>query len=716
MATSGSFSSNIVSSLSSSTPRSIKVTWNIISTNIANNTSTLKYEISTANGSTDNYVYAYSIKVVINGTTINVITSKTSVKGTTILKTGNITIAHNTDGTKSVAVSISAALYSSSVNSTYSGTITLNTIPRASNISTAENRVIGDTCRVSWTPYSKSFYYKVKISLNGNSYTSPALHPNQTTKYTYNGCELVPGWAKYFTNSKSGTATAYLYTYSNSACTTQIGSVSSKTFTVSIPSTVPTALKPSITNSKIEIINSHWGLAVAGVSKAKITAEAIGKENAKINSFKITGDYSTTQTGSSLNYTGGTLTPGNKTFKIIATDSRGVVSDEQTLISDDVKPYTKPNITLFSVYRKQNDDSKIIIKANWNITAIGDNKATVSLYYKSSDKSTWSSSDKYTGTIPKNTNIELSGFKADKSYNFKLELKDELFSAIPQESFVQTMAVTMDFKAGGKGVAVGKICERDGFEIGMPMMFYANNIPAISNSYLTLPQISHMSTVLTTGADIDDYTTPGIYTILGKNIDSSNLPFANDSVLSKASSISISLEVLPCRSNSIMLQRITYINGSGCKVCVRYWRPATTGAENTWTEWVTISDTFKRTLWSGAYYMTDSESQTVTLSEPISQQSKGIVLVFSYYNQTDKIAEDVQFKEFFVPKEIIADKPGKGHCFDMTSHCFGNLCTKYLYISNTWIKGHKDNGLTGTAANGITYNNKYFVLRYVIGV
>lgn len=89
---------------------------------------------------------------------------------------------------------------------------------------------------------------------------------------------------------------------------------------------------------------------------------------------------------------------------------------------------------------------------------------------------------------------------------------------------------------------------------------------------------------------------------------------------------------------------------------------------------------------------------------------------FSYYNATEGAAEDVQFKEFFVPKTIVASIPGKGHCFDMSSYKYTACCTKYLYISDNQIKGHADNVAKGTAATGITYNNTYYVLRYVLGV
>lgn len=116
-------------------------------------------------------------------------------------------------------------------------------------------------------------------------------------------------------------------------------------------------------------------------------------------------------------------------------------------------------------------------------------------------------------------------------------------------------------------------------------------------------------------------------------------------------------------------------------------------------------------LWSGVYYM--NGNQTVTLSDLISNQASGVVLVFSRY--VNGAADDSAFNDFFIPKEIVAQKPGKGHGFIITSSNFEYIASKYLYINDGSIAGHANNTATGTA-NGITYTNNAFVLRYVIGV
>lgn len=117
-------------------------------------------------------------------------------------------------------------------------------------------------------------------------------------------------------------------------------------------------------------------------------------------------------------------------------------------------------------------------------------------------------------------------------------------------------------------------------------------------------------------------------------------------------------------------------------------------------------------LWSGGWYMT--AGHIAELSEPVSKQVSGIVLVFSEY--ADGAAADQSFHSKFMPKTEIAMHPGRGHCFQMTSSGLGYFATKYLHIYDDRIVGHENNNQTGTGVCGITYTNNRFVLRYVIGV
>lgn len=117
-------------------------------------------------------------------------------------------------------------------------------------------------------------------------------------------------------------------------------------------------------------------------------------------------------------------------------------------------------------------------------------------------------------------------------------------------------------------------------------------------------------------------------------------------------------------------------------------------------------------LWSGANYM--NAAQSITLSEAVSAQVNGIVLVWSYYESG--AAKDFNFQCHFVPKWLVKNYAGKGSDYALANHTGNVLGHKYLYISDTTITGNDYNDDGTVAGSRATYTNTAFVLRAVIGV
>ena len=191
--------------------------------------------------------------VSINGTsetyTVAAINHYPNTDYKRLIKTYTVRVPHNSDGTKSCTLSASwrmSGTYSgTSVGTiTASTTVTLDTIARASTISSASNVTLGNACSVKWTPASTSFRYKLKFVLGSWNYTTGAIHPNSTSAYTYDDYTIPLAVANQLPSATTGSMTVYLYTYSDSGCTTQIGSTDSDSFTV----TVPSSIKPSISH------------------------------------------------------------------------------------------------------------------------------------------------------------------------------------------------------------------------------------------------------------------------------------------------------------------------------------------------------------------------------------------------------------------------------------------------------------------------------------
>ncbi len=139
MALNGSFRTNTYTT-SSSGSIGLALSWR--ATQDIETNSTRIYWTLTSYGtmSSGYYIQGGPITVTIGGKTVLSVTSRIKVNGDGgYKKTGNLTVTHNEDGTKTVAMSVKAALYSTSVNCTGSKSFTLDKIDRYALISSVEN-------------------------------------------------------------------------------------------------------------------------------------------------------------------------------------------------------------------------------------------------------------------------------------------------------------------------------------------------------------------------------------------------------------------------------------------------------------------------------------------------------------------------------------------------------------------------------------------------
>lgn len=256
-------------------------------------------------------------------------------------------IVHSNDGSKSVAISVNFSGYTkngsgaSGFGISGSSTVALTTIPRASSITSASNVTLGNKCSVKWTPLSTSFRYKLKFSLGGWSYTTGAIAPDTTSAYTYIGYTIPLAVSNYIdASAKTGTMTATLYTYSDAGCTNQIGSASSKTFTVTIPENEET--KPTVSFT-VDPVNSFGdgfsGLFIQRMSRLQAEISASGKHGAAISSKTLIFQGKSYNSPFLTDFISGS---GQLTVKAVVRDSRGFTGEAQAEIS--VIPYQKPSL------------------------------------------------------------------------------------------------------------------------------------------------------------------------------------------------------------------------------------------------------------------------------------------------------------------------------------------------------------------------------------
>ena len=297
-----------------------------------------------------------TVSLSVNGSaktpTISYIDTRNHAKCTFATWTGNVT--HKDDGSLSCPISASFTHYgSSSLDAgSVSGKAALDTIPRASTLTSAANVTLGNKCSVKWTPKAAAFRYKLKFVLGNWNYTTGAIHPNKTSEYTYTGYTIPLDVAKQIPKS-TGTMTVYLYTYSNSGATTQVGSASSKTFTVTVPDNSNTKPTVSMSLAPVSSLGSAFsGLYIQGKTKVKATLSAEGKYDANISSYSMKVDGTTydsddSYTSDLLNNVGGFTVYG------YAKDSRGYTGSTSKSIT--VIGYVKPKILNVEALRCDKD-------------------------------------------------------------------------------------------------------------------------------------------------------------------------------------------------------------------------------------------------------------------------------------------------------------------------------------------------------------------------
>jgi len=433
-------------------------------------------------------------KIYIDGTCVKTLDSRVptgsvstmSGQWVTISSTSGskTSIAHNADGSKSINIALKGNRYEKFYmfrNGSYGGwgtsttkSVALTTIPRASTptcVTSGSNTQnvgdIGSEITIYTNRASSSFTHTLKYSFGSTSGTI-ATSVGASTKWTIpmSLCNQIP-------SAVSGTGTITCETYNGS---TKIGTKTCS-FTCSVPSTVvPTIsdLVAALDNSANGVI-AGWNLAVAGYTKVKLTASAAGSYGSTISSFTITGGYSTTVTGTSLNYTGAKITSsGTKTFTIYATDSRGRKSS--TLATSVIfYAYSNPTISNFMVSRNAQKGTDIDVTYAKSFSSVnGKNAVTGTLKYKKHSDSSWTTYGivaSGTHTLSDNPNTTAIEFEEAASYDFQLSLTDTVGNSATATAFMSTLAVLMDFRAGGKGLGIGKIAETDNMEVALDTIF-----------------------------------------------------------------------------------------------------------------------------------------------------------------------------------------------------------------------------------------------------
>ena len=641
-------------------------------------------------------------------------------------------VALDITATGSTVTRISATQFTVKINASwetyYNGAQTNYGMTAASGGTTATISAFNGTKRSSG---STTFTGTYSISGNGSATKTVTVTfrnfntdngDSATKAITFN--VTVPAW------------TSYAITYNANGGTGAPGSQTKwKDQTLTLSSTKPTrtgysflgwSTSSSATTATYSAGGSYTANAAAtlyAVWKANtytITYNANGGTGAPANQTKTYGKTltlsSTKPTRTNYNFKGW-ATSASATTATYSAGGSYTANAAVTLYAVWELSYVKPRIVNVSSVRcdstgTANDEGQNgLISFNWECDR---SVSSIVIKWKLPSATSWTSAtvsaSGTSGTV--NHVIGANTLSVEYTYDIHITVSDSGGSSYAISSLM-SMIFAVDFLSGGKGVAFGKTAV---LENVAEFEFAAQFNSPVYGKALGMDRLP----AIPSNSDFNNYIDPGCWAVQSNAIAAScsNAPVDRAGRLEVWSATG---EGVRSEQWSYLRQRFIPYNSSNA-----VWeREITRGEDNVWHyyDWwrtsltPTASDFVyhePKILWGGdlssGMYMTDGH--TANLTEAISAQRHGIVLVFSAYESASDT--NYSWQCFFVPKQLVALSTS-GHTFNLGRGKFTRTGTKYLYIYDTYIKGHADNNATGTS-NGITYANNKFVLRYVIGV
>ena len=470
MALSGSFSGSILSG-----NYKLRVDWSATQ-NITNNTSKITCVMYLVQASSwglgissrsDN-------KTVINGTTHTWSSPAISNGGGKTTKLATVTsgnIAHNADGTKSVTISATFEL-NATISGTYrdtitaSATVTLNTIPRATQPTlSASSADMGAAVTVSMPRASSSFTHDLAYKVGSGSYVSIAT--GRGTSYSW----TVPDVA-----SQIPSATSVKLTL---RCITKNGSTTIGTKYAYITAKVPSNVVPPAPTLAIEDgtagLAAQFGAYIQNKSKLKVSIAAAGVKGSTITAYQTTV-LGKTYTGSS--FTTGVLT-GSGTVSLVTKvkDSRGRWSAAKTTTVT-VLAYSTPQINALAAFRvdaagnADEQGDRLRLDYRYSVTSLGSkNTARAVVEWKKTSDTSWTELLTDTAlSANKSVKPATPTFSVDYQYDIRITVTDWFGSARSFTTTLPTGQVILDLLANGKGIAFGKVAEEEGIDFGWNMV------------------------------------------------------------------------------------------------------------------------------------------------------------------------------------------------------------------------------------------------------
>lgn len=398
--------------------------------------------------------------------------SHLTANGWVKLVSGGFWAPHNADGTGSATV---GSYYSSGYGNMPYGefTLTLSTIPRASqpSINTWPNNspdiTAGTACTIHMNKHA-NFTHKVSYSFGKKS--------GVIATGVVDNCSWTPPTSllDQITTATVGYGGISVETYSGS---TKIGDTKTCNFNLHIPNnSEPTVGAITLTEQHAGVKAKNTNITVQQISKKLVSVQVSAKYSAGIKTVTCDGVTLSNNNGT---YTGYISNKSNGTYKVIATDSRGLQSSnaaEQTFYE-----YAKPFITA-TLKRESETSSKGTLSVSGSYSTILSN--TLSMTIQRND----SSSPTTVSPSLSNGSISYSKSYTDLNYvqSFTVKVK-------ATDGFGESVEATAVLGVGQYALWMGKYNVKVGGKLNVGSDLTVGGNAVINGSISTLKEISAAS-------------------------------------------------------------------------------------------------------------------------------------------------------------------------------------------------------------------------------
>lgn len=443
--------------------------------------------------------YGHSVTLTINGNSST--SSRTfDIRNTSsqTVWTRTVRVNHNSDGRKSFNLSASGSTGVRLGSYNFNGSGTLNTIPRASSITSFGNFSVrsGRTNNFSLglSRAASGFTHNISLRVAGEnvqSWNSQGLPTSLTISESASNRIL-----NLMRNNTSTTAQLRVQTRSGS---TNIGSVVTRNATVSVHSSEAPTINSISISEYVSAINRDLGVYVQNKSRLSISVSTAAGYGARDGSteIKVNGQVFNGKTGT----TSALRSSGTNTITVKYTNSRGQsASDSETVT---VYAYVAPSPTITSSYRvdetEEADDDGAFAKVEFSTTISslsGTNTADYKIRYKRSDE------NYYTEEVVSRTGSYTFPADVDYAYDIQLIATDYFETRTAYDGVLSSFSL-INFSADGKGVAFGGAYDS---ELGGLAQFN-QDVHFLGQVHFEV----YPTTRLPENVDLNDVMEPGMY-------------------------------------------------------------------------------------------------------------------------------------------------------------------------------------------------------------